>query len=87
MVDKQNGLAFPKRRMTTVIGCAPSPVKVVGSTRPIRARNAVGFLLAFPFTLEDPCMEKGPQVAYNAAAHQATVKAVKEFLTVTFKLK
>jgi dienelactone hydrolase len=40
-----------------------------------------------PFTLEDPCMEKGPQVAYNAAAHQATVKAVKEFLTVTFKLE
>ena len=39
------------------------------------------------FTLEDPCMEKGPQVAYNAAAHQATVKAVKEFLTVTFKLE
>ena len=40
-----------------------------------------------PFTLEDPCMEKGAQVAYNAAAHQATVKAVKEFLTERFKLE
>jgi len=38
------------------------------------------------FTLADPCMERGAQVAYNAAAHQATVKAVKEFLTATFKL-
>jgi dienelactone hydrolase len=35
----------------------------------------------------DPCVERGPQVAYNAAAHQATVKAVKEFLTARFALK
>jgi dienelactone hydrolase len=34
-----------------------------------------------PFSLEDPCVELGPQVAYNAAAHQATVLAVKEFLS------
>lgn len=40
-----------------------------------------------PYTLEDACVEKGPQVAYNPAAHQATLKAVKEFLTATFQLK
>jgi dienelactone hydrolase len=41
-----------------------------------------------PYDLnDDPCVEKGPQVAYNAAAHQATVKAVKEFLTATFRLQ
>jgi len=34
-----------------------------------------------PFTLKDPCVELGPQVAYNAAAYQATVLAVKEFLS------
>lgn len=34
-----------------------------------------------PFSLKDPCIELGPQVAYNAAAHQATVSAVKEFLS------
>jgi dienelactone hydrolase len=34
----------------------------------------------------DPCVEKGPQVAYNAAAHQATVASVKDFLKATFKL-
>jgi dienelactone hydrolase len=34
-----------------------------------------------PFSLKDPCIELGPQVAYNAAAHQATVVAVKEFLS------
>jgi len=39
------------------------------------------------FTLADPCIEKGPQVAYNAAAHQATIKAVKEFLTASFRLE
>jgi len=35
----------------------------------------------------DPCVEKGPQIAYNAAAHQATVAAVKAFLKATFKLE
>jgi hypothetical protein len=39
-----------------------------------------------PFTLADPCMVRGTQLVYNAAAHQATVKAVKEFLTATFNL-
>jgi dienelactone hydrolase len=33
----------------------------------------------------DPCVELGPQVGYNAAAHQATVAAVKEFLTTKFR--
>ena len=33
----------------------------------------------------DPCVEKGPHVAYDAAAHQATLVAVKEFLRTTFK--
>jgi dienelactone hydrolase len=37
-----------------------------------------------PFSLEDPCVELGPQVAYNAAAHRATVLAVKEFLSKSF---
>jgi acetyl esterase/lipase len=40
-----------------------------------------------PYDLNDPCVEKGPQVAYNAAAHQATVRAVKEFLVATFRLQ
>jgi dienelactone hydrolase len=40
-----------------------------------------------PFALDDPCVERGAQVAYNAAAHKATVAAVKEFLATTFKLK
>jgi dienelactone hydrolase len=39
-----------------------------------------------PFTLEDACVEFGPQVAYNAAAHAATVAAVRSFLTTTLKL-
>lgn len=39
-----------------------------------------------PFTLEDSCVEFGPQVAYNAAAHAGTVTAVKAFLATTFKL-
>ncbi len=40
-----------------------------------------------PYNLaKDPCVEKGPQVAYNAAAHDATTKAVKEFLIATFRI-
>lgn len=39
------------------------------------------------FTPDDPCVERGSQTAYNAAAHIATVAAIKEFLTATFKLK
>ena len=38
------------------------------------------------FTLEDPCVERGPHVGFNQAAYQATVKAVREFLSATFKL-
>jgi len=40
-----------------------------------------------PFNPAAPCTERGAHIGYNAAAHQATVKAVKEFLTATFKLE
>ncbi len=39
-----------------------------------------------PYDLNDSCVEKGTQVAYNLSAHQATVKAVKEFLVATFRI-
>jgi dienelactone hydrolase len=39
------------------------------------------------FTLDDACVERGAQVAYNESAHKATVAAVKEFLAATLKLK
>ena len=35
----------------------------------------------------DPCWERGVTLAYNAQAHSEALKAVKEFLTMTFKLK
>lgn len=35
------------------------------------------------FDLNDSCVEKGPQVAYNPAAHQATLAAVKQFLSAS----
>jgi dienelactone hydrolase len=38
-----------------------------------------------PFGLDDPCVEKGPHVAYNEAAHKATVEAVKKFLVATLR--
>jgi dienelactone hydrolase len=38
------------------------------------------------YTLNDPCVEHGPHIGFNQAAYQATVTAVREFLTATFKL-
>jgi dienelactone hydrolase len=40
-----------------------------------------------PFTMEDPCVVRGPTIAYNAEAHSASVKAVTGFLRATFKLE
>ncbi len=42
---------------------------------------------AQPFSLDDPCIERGVTVAYNAQAHSAVLKAVKDFLTMAFNLK
>jgi len=39
-----------------------------------------------PFTMQDPCVERGPHVGYNAAATSAATQAVKEFLQTTLKL-
>jgi len=39
------------------------------------------------FTLADPCVEHGPHLGYNQTAYEATVRAVREFLTATFKLR
>jgi dienelactone hydrolase len=40
-----------------------------------------------PYDLSDPCVEKGPHVGYNAAAHRATITGVREFLGAVFKLQ
>ena len=40
-----------------------------------------------PFDGKDPCIEKGVHVGYNAAAYQATLEAVKDFLKATFNIK
>jgi len=39
-----------------------------------------------PFTMEDPCVERGPNVGYDAAATAAATKAVKEFLRTALAL-
>jgi dienelactone hydrolase len=38
-----------------------------------------------PFTMEDPCVERGPTLGYNAAATAAATEAVNEFLRTTLK--
>jgi dienelactone hydrolase len=38
------------------------------------------------YSLDDACVEKGPHVGYNEAAHKATVEAVKQFLATRFRL-
>jgi dienelactone hydrolase len=39
-----------------------------------------------PYSLNDACVERGPHVGYNEAAHKATVETVQQFLTSRFKL-
>jgi dienelactone hydrolase len=39
-----------------------------------------------PYSLNDACVERGPHVGYNEAAHKGTVEAVKQFLASRFKL-
>jgi len=39
------------------------------------------------FDAQNPCIEKGVHIGYNDAAYQATLKAVKDFLRVTFNIK
>ena len=38
-----------------------------------------------PFTMNDPCIERGPTLGYDAAATAAATKAVKDFLRATLK--
>jgi dienelactone hydrolase len=38
------------------------------------------------YSLSDACVEKGPHIGYNEAAHKGTVEAVKQFLATRFKL-
>jgi dienelactone hydrolase len=38
-----------------------------------------------PFTMADPCVVRGPTIAYNAEAHSASVTAVREVLRTAFK--
>jgi len=40
-----------------------------------------------PFTYKDPCVELGPTLAYDAEAHAAAVKAVKEQLAAAFGMR
>ncbi|HKF93528.1 MAG TPA: hypothetical protein VKB96_02795 [Gammaproteobacteria bacterium] len=39
-----------------------------------------------PFTMDDPCVERGPHFGYNAAATTAVTEAVKDFFRETLKL-
>src|SRR5262249_61736559 len=50
------------------------------------AGTIINALTKQPFTMEDPCVERGPHVGYNAAATTAATQGVKEFLRVTLKL-
>jgi hypothetical protein len=39
------------------------------------------------FTYNDPCIERGPTIAYHPQPHADAQKAVKAFLIATFKLQ
>lgn len=49
--------------------------------------NPAGQIINLQTKQPDPCTERGATLAYNAQAHSESQKAVKEFLTATFKIK
>jgi len=49
--------------------------------------NIVNAATGAPFSYSDPCFERGAMVGYDAAAHAASIIAVKEILRTAFKLK
>ena len=40
-----------------------------------------------PFTLSDPCIERGAKLGYDAHATEEATKAVKQFLVSLWKLR
>ena len=68
----------PAARSQTVRGCV---------TREHDGGVIVNTATGQPFDYEDPCVERGPHVGYNAAAHAAATRAVKDFLRTTFRLE
>ncbi len=62
---------------------APIRMPQVQTTRNCKlAENPVGQIAG-----SESCTERGATIAYNAQAHSESLNAVKEFLTLTFKLK
>jgi len=60
------------------------PVALAGELRiPGPGTDKLNTKTGAPFTLNDPCMERGTTIAYDEAATTATVKAVKDLLTAT----
>lgn len=71
---------------------APVKFPEAQTSRGCRAEEAAGGQLVNvstkkPYSLDDPCVERGTQVAYNEAAHKATLAGVKDFLATALKLK
>jgi len=72
-----------------------APVRLPEAQTPRNCRleeNPVGQIINSqtkkPYNINvDSCVERGATIGYNAQAHRESLKAVKEFLTTTFKLK
>jgi dienelactone hydrolase len=70
----------------------PQPVTASQTTRRCTmkeepAGTILNAVTGQPFTMRDPCVERGPNIGHNAAGTAAATTAVKDFLKVTFKLQ
>jgi len=69
----------------------PQPAPTAQTTRRCTMKEEpVGLILnattGQPFNMQDPCVERGPNVGHNAAGTAAATQAVKEFLKVALKV-
>jgi hypothetical protein len=79
---------IPQRRFATHIKrhCSRCPIRNC-SLEEGENGEIINSKTGKPFDGKDPCIEKGVHIGYNAAAYQATLIAVKDFLRATFNIK
>jgi dienelactone hydrolase/ketosteroid isomerase-like protein len=83
--DAHHGFDSPLLRAPVFLPQAQTGRRCTLEEKPVG--QLINHQTAQPYSLNDPCIERGATVAYNTQAHSEALKAVKDFLTRAFNLK